>query len=116
MSRTRLVNELTEDLVLTILTFMLSLDQTKIVSKLYDGSNHIQTVGRPSKFATVIIRATDVQKDILNLKEASAEQLTLLRQGIAYIGVIKEPISWKESIPRKVYEGSFIFLITEVIE
>lgn len=116
MRRTRLVNEFNEDLVLNVLNFMLNIEQVKIISKLYDGSNHIQTIGRPSKSAAVTVRATEVQKDILNLKEASAEPLILLRQGITYRGMIKEPVSWEESIPRKVYSGSFAFLITEVIE
>jgi len=116
MSRTRLLNELNEDLVLHVLSFMLNVEQIKIISRLYDGSNHIQTVGRPSRSAVVTVRATEVQKDILNLKEANAELLTLLRQDITYLGKVKEPISWRESIPRKVYEGTFTFLITEVIE
>lgn len=116
MSRTRMVNEAMEDLVLHVLSFMLNVGQTKIVSTLYDGSNHIQTVGRPSRSAVVAVQATEVQKDTLNLKEASAELLTIFRQGIAYKGMIKESISWKESIPRGVYEGSFTFIINEVIE
>jgi hypothetical protein len=116
MSKTRLVNESMEDLVIYILSFMLNLEQIKIISRLYDGSNHIQTVGRPSQSAEISVRATETQKDILNLKEASAELLILFRQGITYKGIIKEQIKWKESVPRSVYEGSFAFLINEVIE
>lgn len=116
MSKTRLVNESMEDLVIYILSFMLNLEQIKITSKLYDGTQHIQTVGSPSKYATVTVRATETQKDILNIKEASAETLLLIRKGLTYKGMIKEPISWVESIPRGMYEGSFSFLITEVIE
>lgn len=114
--RTRLLNEGNEDLVLHVLDFMLNVEQVKIISTLYDGSSHIQTVGRPTKSAEISVRATQVQKDILNLKEASAELLVLFREGITYKGIIKEAIKWKENVPRRVYEGAFTFLINEVIE
>jgi len=96
-----------------VATFVKRLESTKIISKLYDGSQHIQTIGVPSQVADVTVDGSVDDMDALNMCEARAEVIRIVRSDNTYIGVIRDPIVWSPIIKGKVYEGSFSFIISK---
>lgn len=89
-------------------------EQYKIVSRLYNGSYAMQTVGESAKYNKVRVHATLSQKMVMDDLEVDAEEINVLWNGESYTGVIREPISWSIFHAGVSYTGEFDLLIKEV--
>lgn len=105
------IENLSESKLADVLTFVHRLEQTKIISRLYDGSRHIQSIGAPARYADVEIFAYKATLDAMNLAEAQAELLKLTYCGDVYLGYIEAPIDWDPIIKGYAYKGKIKFLI-----
>jgi len=95
------------------------LEQFKIVSRLYNGSYSVQTVGDKARYNRVRVYATLLQKYALDDIEADAEEITLTYKDFdcneeTYVGVIRNPINWSPFKSGVSYYGEFDLLIKEV--
>lgn len=88
-----------------------ALDANKIMTKLLDGSYHVQTVGTPAQYANIRIYAeTLAQRDAADLAAAECAILIADWQGTSYAGYIDGSISWKP-FGAKAASGTCKFLI-----
>lgn len=113
--RTMIYDTSGTEMVTGVVSFLKSLDQVKITTRLYDGTFQVQTVGSPASFADIDVHATIAQKDDLNNVEATGAVLQCIKEGINYIGYIKEAIKWSSVVDDKLYEGTLTLLINEVV-
>lgn len=75
-------------------------DAINIKNRLLDGSYHIQTIGNPSKYVTFDILANHNQVDLINISESRGEELKLLVNLKAYIGILDEALIWSRITAR----------------
>lgn len=96
-----------------VLTFLPSLDQTKVVSKALDGTVYIQTIGDPIKHAAVTILATREEMAPVNQAEADGAVLSAVYRETRYAGYIEAAPEWQPVIPGEWYTADIKFLIQE---
>lgn len=87
-------------------------ERTKIVTKLYDGSYNVQTVGDPTDYAEATICVTSLSDlRAVNEAEALCALLTLRYRDVDYYGYIEAAPSWKPVLRGSVYTASIKFLV-----
>lgn len=98
--------------VCSVLGFDKALEANKILSKLLDGSYHIQTVGTPAQYANIRIYAeTLAQRDAADLAAAECAILIAQWKGTSYAGYIDGSIDWTPFVTGKSATGTCRFLI-----
>ena len=97
-----------------VLTCQRGREQTKIVSRLYDGSYHVQTVGAAGTKYSVQVWATAAQHDALDDAEALTAEVVLHYNGAQIIGYIDSAVSWSEAVAGSSYTGTLTLLVTGV--
>ena len=98
-----------------VLSFVEGLEQVKITSKALDGTVYIQTVGAPTRKATVSVFSSREEKDLLDAAEASGALIQVTYRGVVYFGYIESKLQWQTTYPGKWYTAEMILLIDEVI-
>ena len=111
MINNNIVTDLNGNKIADVLTFIQGLDQTKIISRLYDGSVQIQTVGTPISYADVEIFVYSDTMDDVNTAEVQANLLRISYKDIIYSGYIESPVDWEPIIKGNSYRGKIKFLI-----
>lgn len=111
MTNPNYIQKLSLETIADVLTFVPGLERTKIITRLYDGSRHVQTIGITAPYANVEIFAYQETISLLNAAEAQAELLRLVYKETAYFGYIEAPISWNAAIKGMAYTASIKFLI-----
>lgn len=95
-----------------VLNYTPGLERVKIVTRLYDGSYNVQTVGVANETAVATVLVTDMSAlRAVNLAEASGELLTLKYRDTDYTGYLDAKPSWKPIIAGSVYTASLRFLV-----
>lgn len=87
-------------------TAILNPEVIHIKNKLLDGSNHIQTIGTPSKSIDVICYVYEDGKSKLDTKYANGEPIKLVKDNKWYKGLITEYGDW-ELYAIGLYQNSF---------
>ena len=99
-----------------VLNFTPALDRTKILSKLYDGSYLVQTVGDPAKRpAATLLVENMAQLRAVNEAEAPSAVLRLTYSGTVYIGCIVAAPKWTAVIRGRVYTAPIEFVVLEEV-
>jgi hypothetical protein len=95
-----------------VLNFTPAKERTKIVTKLYDGSYNVQTVGDPTDYAdaTICVESMSALRAV-NESEASCVLLTLRYRDVDYYGYICDEPKWKPVLQGSVYTASIKFLV-----
>lgn len=96
-----------------VLSFVKGLEQVKITSKALDGTVYIQTVGAPTKTATVSVFSSREEKDLLDEVEATGALLQVTYRGVTYYGYIENRLQWQTIYPGKWYNAEMKLIIEE---
>ena len=110
----KIYDSLNVEMDIIVASFTKKTDQTKILTKLYNGTYQTQSIGNTAYNATVVVYATTANMDILNLAEAESDYLKIEKDSVSYRGYIKDSISWSR-YAGNIYKGSFVFMINEVV-
>ncbi len=81
-------------------------DTIQIKNRLLDGSYHVQMIGEPAKSFTFEILSNQDQVNKINIAESIGENLRLIIDDKAYIGLIDKALNWKRVILRYKDENS----------
>lgn len=94
-----------------ILSFLPATEGNKIVSRLYDGTYHVQTIGTPAECAdiNIVVTSQDMLR-VVNAAEAAGDILIAHYKGVDYAGYIENRVSWQHIARGQVYTGSLRFL------
>lgn len=101
------------DILGQVLSFMKSLNQTKVTSKALDGTIYIQTIGSPVKAATVSMFSSKEEMDRMNEAEADGAYINVAYRGVTYSGYIEGKPQWQAIHPGKWYNATITLLIEE---
>lgn len=94
-----------------VLSFSKGLEQVKVTSKALDGTVYIQTVGAPTRKATVSVFSSQEEKDLLNSCEASGALIGVTYRGVTYLGYIESTLQWQTVRPGQWYNAEMVLLI-----
>lgn len=95
-----------------VLNFGLKLERTKIVSRLYNGAYHVQTVGNAAQYADVTIYVdSPLKRDAVTEAEAQANLLTIEYRDETYSGYIQDVVVWTPVRTGKSYTGTLRFIL-----
>lgn len=97
-----------------VLSFVLGVEQKKIVSKALDGTVYIQTIGSPIQRAEVSVFCSREEKLLMDHAEASASLIQVTYRDELYLGYIEAAPQWQTSYPGKWYSATITLLIEEV--
>ena len=98
-----------------VLSFVEGLEQVKVTSKALDGTIYIQTVGSPTRKATVSVFSSREEKDLLDAAEASGAAIQVTYRDTVYLGYVETKLQWQTAYPGKWYTAEMSLLIDEVI-
>lgn len=96
-----------------VLSFVKSLNQTKVTTKSLDGTVHIQTIGAPTHTAKVSVFSSLEEKDLLDSAEASGACVQVTYRDTVYSGYIESALQWQTVYPGKWYSAEMNLLIEE---
>lgn len=95
-----------------VLNFTPAMERTKIMTRLYDGSYNVQTVGDPANYAEATILVDSMSRlRAVNEAEALCALLTLRYMDVDYYGYIDAAPGWKPVVRGSVYTASIKFLV-----
>lgn len=98
-----------------ILTFVLGIDQTKVVSKSLDGAIYIQTIGQGVRYANVSIFSSRQEMAAVNSAEADGAVVSCVYRDRRYLGYIEAAPEWETVLPGEWYQASIKLLIEEEV-
>jgi hypothetical protein len=93
-------------------SFMLRSEGTKIISRLYDGTYHVQSIGTPAEYADMQI-TVDSLDGLRSLDQAAAraDLLVACYRDVDYVGAVRGDIRWTPVIRGRVYQGACQFVL-----
>ncbi len=94
-----------------VLSFVKSLNQTKVTAKSLDGTVHIQTIGSPTKIATISVFSSKAEMELLNEAEADGACISVTYRDVIYSGYIEGKPQWQTIHPGKWYNATITLLI-----
>lgn len=90
-----------------VLSCAADMDATKIVSKLYNGSWHVQTVGAARGVLSLQLYVDSrAARDTVNAAAAQAAVLTVAYRDSTYTGIIEGAVAWSPFVGGKSYTGT----------
>lgn len=84
----------------------------KVVNQTLNGQPHVQIIGEENKSIRFEILSTSAQVDLINGLCASGSKFKLIKESIAYTGLILETPSWKR-INKDYHTADLKLSITE---
>lgn len=99
------------DILGQVLSFIKSLNQTKVTTKSLDGTIHIQTIGSPTTVATISVFSSKEEMDLMNKAEADGACIDVTYRGVTYSGYIEGKPQWQAVHPGKWYSATITLLI-----
>ena len=99
------------DILGQVLSFIKSLNQTKVTTKSLDGTIHIQTIGAPTKVATISVFSSKEEMELLNEAEADGARINVTYRGVTYTGYVEGKPQWQAIHPGKWYNATITLLI-----
>lgn len=112
----RLEDLFNNELSIAIYDLIPSLNGNRVKNKLLDGTLHIQTIGKPSKYVSFRCVTDDNSMNTINQMEFCGQEVKVFYDNKYYIGLIDRLSNWQEEIFGEVDTRLYIANISVIVK